>query len=82
MSTNNDIAALMSNVFYNARKQRGLSQEEMAENLKISRREYQYIEHGQKCCSLETYSNFASFCDYDVIETLSSISEISKKNKE
>ena len=82
MSTNNDIAALMSDIFYKARKQLGLSQEEMAENLKISRREYQYIEHGQKCCSLETYSNFASLCDCDVAGTLASISEISKKYKE
>ena len=82
MSTNNDITALISDMFYRARKQLGLSQEKMAENLRISLREYQYIEHGQKSCSLETYSNFANFCDCDVVGTLSSISELSKKNKE
>lgn len=82
MSANKDILGVTSAVFSKARNQLGLTQEKMAEKLKISRREYQYIEYGQRCCSVETLSNLARNCGVDVTEMLYSVSEISQKAKD
>lgn len=82
MSTNIDIAAFMGPMFYKVRKQLGISQEKMAENLKISHREYYNLEHGIKCCSLETFSNFVDSCNVDATKILSDIAAISRMNKE
>lgn len=82
MKRNTAILTLTSDMLYHTRRQLGLSQEKMAERLRISRREYQYIEYGEKCPSLETYSNLVTLCDTDALKTLSAISEISQKSRE
>ena len=82
MSANKEILKITSDIFYNKRTELGLSQEKMAEKLKVCRREYQYIEHGIRVPSLETYSNFVHICGSDVLDILSSISEISMDTKE
>lgn len=82
MSTNKKILEITSGLFYGKRIELGLTQEKMAEQLRISRREIQNIEYAAKCPSLETYSNFVNLCESDVLDTLSSISEISMNTKE
>ena len=82
MSTNKEILKITSDVFYDKRIELGLTQEKMAEKLRICRREYQNIEYGEKCPSLETYSNFVNVCGNDVLDILSSISKISMDIKE
>lgn len=82
MLGNRDICEITSKIFLSKRTELGLSQEKMAENLKISHRQYYNLEHGIKCCSLETFSNFVDSCDVDAKKILSDISAISKKNKE
>lgn len=82
MAGNKEICALTSKVFLNKRAELGISQEKMAENLKISHRQYYNLEHGIKCCSLETFSNFVDSCDVDASKILSDIAAISKISKE
>lgn len=81
MSTDKDILKITSNTFFDKRMELGLTQEKMAEKLKICRREYQHIESGERCPSLETYSNLTSICDFDALGTLSDISKISQKKE-
>ncbi|MDE6470712.1 MAG: helix-turn-helix domain-containing protein [Eubacterium sp.] len=82
MRTNKDILKITSNTFFDKRTELGLTQEKMAEKLKICRRAYQHIESGERCPSLETYSNLVSISDFDALGTLSSISKISQETKE
>lgn len=82
ISGNKEISAITSKVFLRKRTELGISQEKMAENLKISHRQYYNLEHGIKCCSLETFSNFVDSCDVDAAKILSDISAVSKLNKE
>lgn len=82
MHTDKKILIITSNLFYDTRIAIGLSQEQMAEKLKICRREYQYIEYGQRCCSVETWSNLANECGVDVTDAMYSISKISQATKE
>lgn len=82
MAGNKEISTLTGKVFLDKRTELGISQEKMAEYLKISHRQYYNLEHGIKCCSLETFSNFVDSCNVDATKILSDIAAVSKMNKE
>lgn len=82
MAGNKEISTLTGKVFLDKRTELSISQEKMAEYLKISHRQYYNLEHGIKCCSLETFSNFVDSCNVDETKILSDIAAISKMNKE
>lgn len=82
MSVSKEMTAVTSKMFLHKRTELGISQEKKAENLKISHREYYNLEHGIKCCSLETFSNFVDICNVDATKILSDIAAISRTNKE
>ena len=49
------------------RENRGLSQEQLAEKMKISRSTISKIESGKFNCSIDYLAKFASFLDFEII---------------
>lgn len=82
MAGNKEISTLTGKVFLDKRTELSISQEKMAEYLKISHRQYYNLEHGIKCCSLETFSNFVDSCNVDETKILSDIAAYIQNDKE
>ena len=72
----------MKNELRDRRSKLQISQEEMAEKLDISVREYSDLENGKRFCSAFALINYVNNCDVDKDEFFSDFADIIDENKD